>query len=197
MHSFIRPGTRTIPSDSTHKRAIWHSTGWLLLLGAISLGTPTVFAAPTKVPSFEARALTDRTVTQTDLTGSPSVLIVTPTSEAGDQSRAWASTIRSEFGEKIKQRTIIAVELPFLVTQHMAMNRARGQVDQKYWERTWLLTDSPFKEQLNIPAKSEDAFVLALDKEGKVLARVQGAPAPEKLAEIQAAFKSNPAASGP
>jgi hypothetical protein len=52
------------------------------------------------------------------------------------------------------------------------------------------LSESRLESALHIPRDSAKAFVFVLDAQGKVIARVEGAPNQAKLSEVEMAARS-------
>lgn len=140
------------------------------------------------IPDFEAKALSGQTMHRRDLVGTPTILIVNPSEEAGEEAKAWAYGIRDELGPDVRQRTIIAVDVPFFVTEFVAIGKAQSQVEKRYWNRTWLLRNTEFEESLGIPSKSADPHVFVLDARGRIAAHVQGELGADKMLRLQTAF---------
>lgn len=157
------------------------------LLALMSLSSPASAdqSAPRTIPEFSAKALSGPNRTREDLLGRPTFLIVNPSEQAGDKSKAWAESIRRDFGSDVRQKTIIAVDVPFFVTEYMALGQAKRSVPERYWERTWLMKNTDFEESLGIPSKSPDPRVFVLDANGKIVAQVEGKVSPEKMGRLE------------
>lgn len=147
-------------------------------------------SAQSTLPSFEATALTGQTVTEEKLIGQPSVLIVTPSRGAAEQTREWAQALRKNINQdKVRVRDVLALDLPFFISESDAIGRAKEKIPKQYHDQTWLLNESSLEQALNIPPSSEDAFVLVLNAEGKVVARVKGQPTKRTINEIESAVE--------
>lgn len=145
--------------------------------------------AQSALPSFEATALTGETVTEKNLIGQPTLLIVTPSRQASEETRQWVQALRKNFdASKVKVRDVLALDLPFFISEQDALSQAKKKIPDRYHDQTWLLAESSLEEALNVPASSEDAYVFALNSRGEVIAKVNGAPTKAKVNEIESAM---------
>lgn len=157
----------------------------ILLAAALAL---TAGASP--IPPFEATALTGETVSSQKLIGQPTVLIVTPSRGAADQTRRWVEALqRNVSPQGILVRDVIAIDLPFFFSEEDALGRARDRIPRQYYEQTWLLNAPVLERALNIPTGSGEAHVLVLDSQGEIVARVAGNPTDARIAEVQQAVQ--------
>lgn len=142
--------------------------------------------AQTQLPSFEATSLTGNVVTEQRLIGQPAVLIVTPSKAAAGETRQWARALRKNIDpHKVMVRDILVIDLPFFISERDAVGRAKEKIPKRYHDQTWLLAESSLEQALHIPRSSEEATVLVLNPEGKVIARVSGKPTPQRINEIE------------
>jgi peroxiredoxin len=147
--------------------------------------------AQNALPSFEATVLTGETVTEKNLLGQPSILIVTPSTQAAESTRQWVQALRKNVDPSgVKVRDVLALDLPFFISEQEALDRAKQKIPEKYHDQTWLLAESSLEEALNVPASSEEAYVFALNSHGQVVARVRGSPTTSKVDEIQKAVSA-------
>lgn len=146
--------------------------------------------AQSPIPSFQATALTGQTVTEQKLLGQPTVLIVTPSRGASEETRQWVQSLRKNIDQsKVRVRDVIAIDLPFFMSENDALGIARGKIPERYHDQSWLLNDTVLEKALDIPPASEQAFVLVFDSQGRVMARVQGEPTQAKVQEIESAVQ--------
>ncbi|WP_167784590.1 TlpA family protein disulfide reductase [Ramlibacter rhizophilus] len=146
--------------------------------------------AQTPVPSFKATVLTGEVVTEQKLLGQPTVLIVTPSRDAAQETRQWVQALRKNIQPgKVRVRDVLALDLPFFISEQDALSRARQKIPDRYHDQTWLMNEGPLEEAFSIPASSEDAFVLVLDSQGQVVARAKGQPTQANLQQIQDAVR--------
>jgi bifunctional pyridoxal-dependent enzyme with beta-cystathionase and maltose regulon repressor activities len=130
-------------------------------------------------------------VTEEKLIGQPTVLIVTPSKAAAEETRQWVQALRKNINQqKIMVRDILAIDLPFFMSEKDALGRAREKIPKQYHDQTYLLAESGLEQAFNIPRSSEDAFVLVLNAEGKETARVKGEPTRQRINEIESAVAS-------
>ncbi len=87
-------------------------------------------------------------------------------------------------------RDVLAIDLPFFMSEGDAISRAKQKIPARFHDQTWLLAESLLEEALGIPASSEDAFVLVLNAEGKVIARIQGGATRRSVNEIETAVSN-------
>jgi hypothetical protein len=90
----------------------------------------------------------------------------------------------------VRIRDVLAIDLPFFMSEEDAIGRAKEVIQERYQEQTWILSESRLESALHIPRDSAKAFVFVLDAQGKVIARVEGAPNQAKLSEVEMAARS-------
>lgn len=143
------------------------------------------------IPAFTATALTGEKVSAARLIGQPSILIVTPSTDAAKDTRLWAQALRKNVDQsKVRIRDILAIDLPFFMSEEDAIGRAKEKIPARYQDQTWILNESSLETALNIPRDSDSAFVLVLDAQGKTIARVQGEPDNARISEVEKAVGS-------
>lgn len=159
----------------------------------VAMAVPSVLAlAADQIPKFEATSLTGQHVTEEQLLGQPTILIVTPSRDAAAQTRAWANALRSRIDPtKVRVRDVIALDLPFFMSERDALGRAKAKIPQRYHDQTWLSGQKVLENALGIPTDSPKAFVLALDANGRVVQRVSGAPTDADVEKILSAMPSS------
>ncbi|MFC0677797.1 hypothetical protein ACFFGH_08095 [Lysobacter korlensis] len=146
---------------------------------------PAESASRAELSSFDATVLTGEKVTEAQLLGQPMVLIVTPSRDAAEQTRQWANALMGRIDpEQIKVRDVIAVDLPFFMSESDALGRAKEKIPQRFHDMTWLTAESTIERAFNVPDSSEQAFVFVLGSNGEVMARVSGSPTSSRVSEI-------------
>lgn len=146
--------------------------------------------AQDKLASFSATALTGKTVTEQQLLGQPSILIVTPSRDAAEETRQWALALRKNFDpRKIAIHDILAIDLPFFMSEQDARSRAREAIPQRYHDQTYLLPAGDLETSLYIPSSSKVPYVFVFNSRGQVMARVSGGPSAASVGAIQKAVK--------
>lgn len=144
-----------------------------------------------QITDFTATALTGEKVSAAQLIGQPTILIVTPSTDAAKQTRMWADALRKNIDQtRVRIRDVLAIDLPFFMSEEDAIGKAKEEIQARYQDQTWILSESNLESALNIPRDSAMAFVFVLDAQGKVIARVEGAPNHAKLNEVEKAVRS-------
>lgn len=143
------------------------------------------------IPDFTATALTGEKVSAGQLIGQPTILIVTPSTDAAKHTRLWADVLRKNIDQtRVRIRDVLAIDLPFFMSEEDAIGRAKEVIQKRYQDQTWILSESRLESALNIPRDSARAFVFVLDRLGNIIARVEGAPDQAKLSEVEMAVRS-------
>lgn len=162
------------------------------LLGTLLLAATQAWALPpgTPLPAFEATSLTNQKVTAEQLVGQPTILIVTPSKGAAGDTRQWAEALRKNLNEKsVRVRDVLAIDLPFFMSESDAIGRAKDRIPARYHDQTWLLAEPSLEKALGIPTQSASAFVFVLDAQGRGVTRVQGNPSRERVDEVVSALR--------
>ena len=162
------------------------------LLAILVVTATGTWALPpgSSVPSFEATALTHQKVTAQQLIGRPTILIVTPTKAAAEDTRQWAVALRNSLNERsVRVRDVLAIDLPFFMSESDAIGRAREKIPARYHDQTWLLAEPSLEKALGIPTDSSSAFIFVLDAQARVVTRVQGDPIRERVEEVVSAVR--------
>lgn len=164
---------------------------------AILLAASTPAEARSPLPPFTATSLTGQTVTARHLIGEPTVLIITPSRRAAGQTEEWANALRDNFEPgQARVRSILSIDLPFFISEHFALDRARARIPPQYHHQTWLLDEPVLEQALGIPPASKEAWVVVLNSDGEVMARVRGTPTESGISEIRAALGQLQTSSG-
>lgn len=152
----------------------------------------TAHAAPDgPIPAFEATALTGETVSSAGLIGQPTVLIVTPSKAAAGDTRKWAGALHEHLDPRsVRVRDVLAIDLPFFMSEADAIGRAKQKIPARYYDQTWILDEPVLEKALGIPPDSQSAFVLVLNADGRIVARVSGAPTKDSIGQIESAVRS-------
>lgn len=154
------------------------------LLAALAPG----IHAQNKLTAFTATALTGETVTERQLLGRPFILIVTPSKAAAADTRLWVQALRKNLDtRKIVIRDIVAVDLPFFMSEQEALRQAREKIPQQYHDQTYLLAEGDLETSLYIPPSSKDAYVFVCNAQGQVMARVSGQPTEASVRAVETA----------
>lgn len=147
--------------------------------------------AGSPIPAFTATALTGEKVSSAQLIGQPTILIVTPSKDAAKDTRMWVEALRKNIDQNaIRIRDVMAIDLPFFMSEEDAIGRAKEKIPARYYDQAWLLNETDLEKAMNIPRDSAKAFVFVLDTQGKVIARVEGEPGDAKISEVEKAVRS-------
>lgn len=163
---------------------------------ALLIALTTVFGAHAQtagspIPSFTATALTGEKVTSEKLIGQPTLLIVTPSKDAAADTRMWVDALRKNIDPKaVRVRDVLAIDLPFFMSEADAIGRAKEKIPAQYYDQTWIFAQKDLEVALDIPTNSAKAFVVVLNAEGKIVARVEGEPTEGRIKEIGSAVRS-------
>jgi len=143
------------------------------------------------IPDFTATALTGGKVSAAQLIGQPTILIVTPSKDAAKDTRLWVEALRKNVDHsRMRIRDVLAIDLPFFMSEEDAISRAKAKIPARYYDQTWILNESSLESAFNIPRDSAKAFVFVLDTQGKVIARVEGEPNDAKISKVEKAVDS-------
>ncbi len=162
-----------------------------ILIASLLAGTSIAQTSGSPIPSFEATALTGRTASSAQLIGQPTLLIVTPSTGAAADTRKWVQALREQLDPTaIRIRDVLAVDVPFFMSENDVLGRAREKIPERYYDQTWLSSGKQLERALDIPVASDKAFVLVLNAEGGVVVRVSGEPTDERVKAVTDAVRS-------
>lgn len=191
---------RFLPASTTEIHLI-HSSKLILLClllalpifaSAASVGAAPEAASPV-APEFTATALTGESVTQAPLLGQTTILVVTPSKAAAADTRAWVGALRADVATKGRRiRDVLAIDLPFFMSESDALGKAREKIPSKFHDQTWLLARPVLEKALSIAPSSEEAVVIVLTPKGEIAARVQGPPTAERIEQLNSALADLP-----
>jgi peroxiredoxin len=181
-------------ADAAHnkaKRKISMKTSITLALALLAPAAAWSQMASSPIPHFMATALTGEKVSAAQLIGQPTILIVTPSKDAAKDTRLWAEALRKNIDQSaVRIRDVLAIDLPFFMSEEDAIGRAKEKIPARYQDQTWILNESILESALNIPRDSAKAFVFVLDAQGKVIARVEGEPNDANVSKVEKAVHS-------
>lgn len=194
----LRPTTdlrNTIMPRPIKPKTLYHSTFKLIfklpLIAILTLCGPSAFAGDGPWPSFTATTLNGEKVDSNKLIGQPTLLILTPTRNAAKSTREWVNTLRSKIDhDKYRIRDVLAVNLPFFMSEEDAIGRAKEKVPQRYHDQTWILNSQVMEEALGVPSDSDEAVIVVLDKNGDLISQVHGKVTTIRMNEITNALQS-------
>ena len=166
------------------------NTGTFLSAAVLLASLAPGIHAQNKLTSFTATALTGETVTERQLLGRPFILIVTPSKDAAADTRLWAQALRAHLDvRKIVIRDIVAIDLPFFMSEQEALRQARKTIPKRYHNQTYLLAEGDLETSLYIPPSSNDAYVFVFNAQGQVMARVSGQPTEASVSAVETAVR--------
>lgn len=161
-----------------------------LLVLLIQCG-PLVNAGEGPWPSFTATTLSGEKVDSEKLIGQPTLLILTPSGNAAESTREWVKTLRSKIDQsKYRVRDVLAVDLPFFMSEEDAIERAKEKVPKRYHDQTWILNSQIMEGALGVPSDSVEAVIVVLDKNGNLISQVHGRVTSARMSEITDALQS-------
>jgi hypothetical protein len=101
---------------------------------------PWAGAAPNSpIPLFEATTLSGEKVTDAKLIGQQTILIVTPSKAAAEDTRKWANALRENLDQKsIRIRDVLAIDLPVFMSEADAIGIAKEKIPARYHDQTWI-----------------------------------------------------------
>lgn len=173
--------------ESRLKKRFQEITTALILLVAIVLFEFTLGS----LPKFEAKNLRGEEVRRNHLVGKTTILIVTPSRAATEQSKKWGKMLENSdraISQKANIRSLISLSLPFFLTEDDVVAIAKDKVEKENWDHTWVINDGPLEEAFNIPAHSEEAYVIVLDRRSKVKTKISGSPNEDKIKQVISAL---------
>jgi predicted transcriptional regulator len=172
----------TMPNWMMHK---------LTLLAILFLcGLPAV-AGEGPWPSFMATTLSGEKVDSDKLIGQPTLLILTPSSNAAESTREWVEALRSKIDQsEYRVRDVLAVNLPFFMSEEDAIGKAKEKVPKRYHDQTWILNSQIMEDALGVPSDSEEAVIVVLDKKGSLVSQVHGEVTTERMSQVFRALQT-------
>lgn len=163
----------------------------LTLLVALTLCGPPAIAADGPWPSFTATTLSGEIVHSDKLLGQPTLLILTPSRNAAESTREWVSALLSKIDQsKYRIRDVLAVDLPFFMSEADVIGRAKEKVPKRYHDQTWILNSQVMEGALDVPSDSDEAVIVVLDKHGNLVSQVHGEVTTARMSEITDALQS-------
>jgi predicted transcriptional regulator len=182
-------------SRTTTQIALWGSKSRYLteltLFAILALCALTAIAEDGPWPSFTATTLNGEKIDSDKLLGQPTLLILTPSRNAAESSREWVNALRSKIDQsKYRVRDVLAVDLPFFMSEEDAIGRAKEKVPKRYHDQTWILNSQVMENALGVPSDSDEAVIVVLDKNGNLVSQVHGKVTTARMSEITDALQS-------
>jgi hypothetical protein len=147
-------------SRTTIPMALWCSKSrrvtTLTLLAMLTLCGASAIAGDGPWPSFTATMLSGEKVHSDKLLGQPTLLILTPSRNAAESTREWVNALRSKIDQsKYLVRDVLAVNLPFFMSEEDAIGLAKEKVSTRYHDQTWILNSQVMEGALGVAPDSE------------------------------------------
>jgi hypothetical protein len=182
-------------SRTTTQIVLWGSKSrrviTLTLFALLALSALPAIAEDGPWPSFTATTLNGEKIDSDKLLGQPTLLILTPSRNAAESSREWVNALRSKIDQsKYRVRDVLAVDLPFFMSEEDVISRAKEKVPKRYHDQTWILNSQVMENALRVPSDSDEAVICVLDKNGILVSQVHGRVSTERMIVITAALQS-------
>jgi predicted transcriptional regulator len=162
----------------------------LTLLLILTLCGPPAIAGNGPWPSFMATTLNGEKIDSDKLIGQPTLLILTPSSDAAEPSREWVNALRSKIDQsKYRVRDVLAIDLPFFMSEEDVIGRAKEKIPKRYYDQTWILNSQVMENALGVPSDSDEAVIVVLDKKGNLVSQVHGKVTTARMSKITDALQ--------
>lgn len=182
-------------SRTTIPLALWgrksrHVT-MLTLLTMLALCGPSAIAGSGPWPSFTATKLSGEKVHSDELLGQPTLLILTPCRDAAESTREWVNALRLKMDlSKYRVRDVLAVDLPFFMSEEDVIDKAKEKVPKRYHDQTWILNSQVMEDSMGVPSDSDEAVIVVLDTNGNLVAQIHGRVTTARMKEITGVLRS-------
>ena len=182
-------------SRKTISIALWGSKSRrvtaLTLLAMLMLCGPHAIAGDGPWPSFTETKLSGEKVDSDMLLGQPTLLILTPSRNVAESSREWVSALRPKIDKrKYRIRDVLAIDLPFFMSEEDAIGPAKEKVPKRYHDQTWILDSQVMEGALGVPSDSDEPVIFVLDKNGNMVLQVHGMVTTAGVSAITNALQS-------
>ena len=160
------------------------------ILAMLTLYGTTAIAGDA-LPSFTATTLSGKKVNSNKLLGQPTLLILTPSRNAAESTRKWVEKLRPAIDEK-KYRIcdVLVMDLPFFMSEEDAIDLVKKKIPKHYHDKTWIVNSQVMEIALGVPLNSDQAVIVVLDKNGKLILRVHGVATSARISQIVHALQS-------
>ena len=91
---------------------------------------------------------------------------------------------------KDRVRDVLAVDLPFFMSEEDVIARAKEKVPLRYHDQTWILNSQVMEGALGVPSDSDEAVIIVLDTNGNLVSQVHGRVTTARMKEITDALQS-------
>lgn len=151
--------------------------GWkvAVVVGALLPAlAPAAVPVGQRLPFFVGTDLRGLQHRSSELTGHPGVVVVATSRAASGETQAWANEFLQREGDAVPFVTLIAIDLPFFISDDMALGLARDKIPSAYWDQTWLGGEGDIQRALQLEPGSDEPYVFTLDAQGRITAAVHG-----------------------
>jgi len=159
-------------SDVIHPR-----TCLAVALAALAFAfAPRAFADPhpgAPAPAFTAIDLNGHVHSSRELAQHPTLVVVCTSGDASRAADEWLQRAHAQMAHAgVRVITVVALSLPFFVTDGMVRDRARPQTPNAAWGDTWIEIHGNAQRALGVSDGSSTPYVFTVDSTGHVLASV-------------------------
>jgi predicted transcriptional regulator len=93
--------------------------------------------------------------------------------------------LRSKIDQsKYRVRDVLAVDLPFFMSEEDAIERTKEKVPKRYHDQTWILNSQIMEDALGVPSDSEEAVIVVQDTNGNLVSQVHGTVTTARMNDI-------------
>lgn len=131
-----------------------------LLFSLLNLFFAGAVADDSAVPVFQATMLSGATVNSDVLIGQATLLIITPSRDTAAATREWGNKLSKNLKlNELTVRNTISLELRFFLSASDIIGIVREKVPRQHHDQTWLVDGTELETALNVPPRSNQAFV--------------------------------------
>ncbi|WP_415231201.1 hypothetical protein [Psychromonas sp.] len=87
-------------------------------------------------------------------------------------------------------RDVLAVDLPFFMSEEDAIGLAKEKISTRYHDQTWILNSQVMEDALGVVSDSDQAVIVVLDKNGNLISQVHGMVTTARMSQITDALQS-------
>jgi predicted transcriptional regulator len=182
-------------SGTTIQLTLWGSKSrrvkTLTLLALLTVFGPPAIAGNGPWPSFTATKLSGEKVHSNELIGQPTLIILTPCSDAAESTREWVNALRLKMDlSKYRVRDVLAVDLPFFMSEDDVIDKAKEKIPKHYHDQTWILNSQVMEDAMGVPSDSDEAVIVVLNTSGNLVAQIHGRLTTARMKEITGVLRS-------
>lgn len=122
---------------------------------------------------FAAADLNGHTHSSRELAARPTLVVVCTSGDAQRAANQWLTRAHVQLSHAgVRVVTVVALSLPFFITEGMVRDRARPQLPANEWGDTWIEIHGAAQRALGVADGSATPYVFTVDQRGRVLASV-------------------------